>query len=315
MAKRTFLLFRYSDTQYALEVPEGTEILELPELSSPANTLSPLAGFANVHGQVIPVIDINQFLGDSSPRQHALSEQMVVIDYGPDSFAVIIPEVIDVMQLDTPEANIQTIQGDIGIIFVITHESLLDKIKNADNNTGPFQSFIVDPKDIPIFHMRAILLMKPEEQVMQQETAAYLVVRVGDVFFGIEAEKALEVSGSGYITPIPKVPPQVLGLMNLRGSSLLVLDLAVLMELDRIGKTSHPYVIVTSYQDTKLGLLVGEAVDILTLNTDEHQEPPKNLGWVKSIANYQGNILAIIDIDMLLHSSRPEQIKLAVEMA
>jgi purine-binding chemotaxis protein CheW len=74
-----------------------------------------------------------------------------------------------------------------------------------------------------------------------------------------------EIRGWSVSTPLPGAPDDVLGIVNLRGSILPVIDLAGRLGLQRTSPTTASVVIVTEIGDNLVGLLVDAVCDIYTL--------------------------------------------------
>jgi chemotaxis signal transduction protein len=76
-----------------------------------------------------------------------------------------------------------------------------------------------------------------------------------------------EISDLGELTPVPGVRPEVLGVRNLRGQILPVIDLAMLLG---IARTGSPARLLVAEAD---GLAAGLAIDEVS-GVDEMADPP-----------------------------------------
>lgn len=121
---------------------------------------------------------------------------------------------------------------------------------------------------------------------MNQFSTFYL----NDTYFGINIETVQEVIRHRDTTPIPLAPPDICGLIDLRGQIVPVVDLQ-----SRLGMQTDTYVpsvadedrynIILRDDDELVSLLVGDIGDVLEL-PDEDFEPP--------IASLQGAIRSFV---------------------
>lgn len=77
------------------------------------------------------------------------------------------------------------------------------------------------------------------------------------------------------VTPLPHADPQVLGVINLRGSVIPIYDLAVHFGITRTAPSARNVVIVVDVQGSSFGILVESVSEILTVNKSDVQETPR----------------------------------------
>lgn len=77
-----------------------------------------------------------------------------------------------------------------------------------------------------VWKARAERLALPTAQEEQGSLIDLVIVRFGNELFGLEARNVNTIRLVGQVTPIPRVPDWVLGVVNLRGSVLSLIDLA-----------------------------------------------------------------------------------------
>jgi purine-binding chemotaxis protein CheW len=89
-------------------------------------------------------------------------------------------------------------------------------------------------------------------------------VRVAGEHYSLPVEQVLEVADLGRVTPVPGAPSEVVGVGNLRGQVIPVIDLARMLGLSG-GEPSR--VVVAESGDLRAGLLVDEVLDVGELPT------------------------------------------------
>ena len=129
----------------------------------------------------------------------------------------------------------------------------------------------------------------------------YVRAGVGDEQYALAVEEVLEVTEIGQLMPVPGAPSEVLGVRNLRGQVIPVVDLGALFGIG--GETSErERVIVVETHDGRLGL----AVDAI-VNVGEVKEPvePADSERLAGAALIDGALVGIIDLDALLADLAP----------
>jgi purine-binding chemotaxis protein CheW len=104
-----------------------------------------------------------------------------------------------------------------------------------------------------------------------------VVVRLGDELYGIEADFVLDIRPLNKITPVPRVPDWVSGVVNLRGRIISVLDLQRFLGLNPAEKKSVnepvlPHLVLVETPTMELALLVDEVVGIQKIPFTRIQE-------------------------------------------
>ena len=83
-----------------------------------------------------------------------------------------------------------------------------------------------------------------------------------------------EIRSYSPATPVPHAPPEVMGIMNLRGSVIPVVDLAAKLGMARIQPDERCAIIVAEVADFAIGLVVDRVSDILSISPSDVQPMP-----------------------------------------
>jgi purine-binding chemotaxis protein CheW len=103
----------------------------------------------------------------------------------------------------------------------------------------------------------------------------YLTFRLGQQEYGIPIIEVQEIKGWASITPIPNSPSHVLGVFNLRGTIIPVVDLRKRFGLDSVGQNEFTVVIVVSMGERLAGLLVDSVSDVVNVKDELVMENPE----------------------------------------
>ena len=90
--------------------------------------------------------------------------------------------------------------------------------------------------------------------------SAYVRFRVADEAYAVSVLSVLEVAGLGEVTPVPGAPGQILGVRNLRGKILPVIDLAALLGTRRTRPAAR--LLVTESDGRRAGLAIDEVTEV-----------------------------------------------------
>lgn len=98
--------------------------------------------------------------------------------------------------------------------------------------------------------------------------------RVGEQDFCIDIGLVREIRGWTPATVLPHAKPYVLGVVNLRGSVVAVVDLAARLGFGRTDPTPRHIIIIVRIGDQTIGLLADVVSDILTIDDDAMRQVP-----------------------------------------
>ena len=126
--------------------------------------------------------------------------------------------------------------------------------------------------------------------------------------YGIDIRSVREIRGWTQVQPMPHSPDYVLGVINLRGTVLPIVDLAVRLGLPAQERTTRNAIIVIQAGEQTVGLLVDDVSDLLGFSADAQQATPdiveaRCLTFVPSVLMIEGRMIGMLAIESLL----PEQ--------
>jgi purine-binding chemotaxis protein CheW len=132
---------------------------------------------------------------------------------------------------------------------------------------------------------------------------------LGNGTFGVDARQIQEVARVGEVTPVHHAPACIVGIRNLRGHIVTVLDLRALLELGRVQTSPENRILIVEGQGEPIGLLVDSVADTVSPETGELLPPPPNLHGVQSrrllgVCRAADRLVAVLKLDALL---QPEE--------
>lgn len=153
---------------------------------------------------------------------------------------------------------------------------------------------------------KEIMLSKVTKKgIFFQKTIPVVTFYLGDYLFGIYAEKVMEINKDLDITPVPLSAPYILGIMNLRGQIITVIDLA--KKINFKIETQPRLNLIVKNQDEAVSFLIERISDILEIPEAKLEDPPEKIEgldkeYVDKIYQLPDKLLAILKIEKLFEN-------------
>ncbi|KLU60400.1 chemotaxis protein CheW [Peptococcaceae bacterium CEB3] len=133
-----------------------------------------------------------------------------------------------------------------------------------------------------------------------------VVFAVGQEEYGLPIEAVHEITRLGEVRPVPEAPPFVLGLINLRGMALPVIDLRVRFGLpvpeaaDPGRASGNALVLVAEIAGDPVGLAVDEVVEVTVLEDISPPPPLIATAFIRGLVNLPNRIIMQLDPGKIL---------------
>ncbi|MBC7928370.1 MAG: purine-binding chemotaxis protein CheW [Bryobacteraceae bacterium] len=139
----------------------------------------------------------------------------------------------------------------------------------------------------------------------------YLSFALGPEEYAIRVLQVREIVKLQHITSVPDTPPDVRGVINLRGKVIPVIDLRVkfgMSDAEDGQRTCIVVVEVAASQNGPMGIIVDEVSEVLTLAETDIQDTPDFGSGVETpfllgLAKVKDSVKILLDIDQVLISS------------
>ncbi|KQZ49282.1 chemotaxis protein CheW [Rhizobium sp. Root149] len=107
------------------------------------------------------------------------------------------------------------------------------------------------------------------------DTLEIIAFRLHDQEFCVKTTTIREIRGWAPSTPIPHAPADVIGVMNLRGSVIPIIDLSYKLGMKSTVANERSAIVVTEVHNMVIGMLVDRVSDILTISSNQIQPVPE----------------------------------------
>ena len=139
----------------------------------------------------------------------------------------------------------------------------------------------------------------------------YLTFKLDGDEFAVDVQKSREIVDLRSVTKVPQSPDFMLGVINLRGSVVPVIDLRLKFGMEKAESTQATSIVVMDVLIGEELIVVGAVVDSVeevTELSDSQIEPAPRIGtrlnteFIKGMGKQEDQFLIILDIDRVFSS-------------
>ena len=143
--------------------------------------------------------------------------------------------------------------------------------------------------------------------VIGEDDFEFISLMAGDQCFCLELGRVREIRRWEPVTMLPHSASHVLGVVNLRGAVVPIVDLAQRLGFSKVEPTQRNVIIISRYSDQVVGFLVQSVSEIFTINASEVKEAPKLGGaienpFIEGVISLNDDLVRVINIDALMTS-------------
>jgi purine-binding chemotaxis protein CheW len=145
---------------------------------------------------------------------------------------------------------------------------------------------------------------KVAEAVPQLQIVTFLI---GTEEFGLDVFSVQEVLRYEPVTPIPKAPAFVEGIIEMRGTLVPVIDLRRRLEVDHATIDAQTRIVVIYFEGERLGLVVDAVTAVLRIPESAVSDPPRYFHgiaaeYIRGIAKLEERLVVLLQIERILTS-------------
>ena len=146
------------------------------------------------------------------------------------------------------------------------------------------------------------------------EVLQWVTFKLENEIYGINVMQVQEVLRYSEIAPVPGAPLYVLGIINLRGNVVTVIDTRSRFGLESCDITDNTRVVVIESEKQVIGILVDSVAEVVYLKSSDIDVAP-NVGneestqFIQGVSNRDGELLILVDLDKLLSDDEWDELK------
>jgi purine-binding chemotaxis protein CheW len=127
--------------------------------------------------------------------------------------------------------------------------------------------------------------------------------------YGVNVMQVQEVLRLTDVAPVPGAPNEVMGIINLRGNVVTVIDTRIKMGLDATSDHEQSRIVIVECNDQTFGLFVDAVTEVVYLSRAEMEPPPPVGGkdpnyYICGVSNKSGRLVIFLDLETIFESSK-----------
>ncbi len=139
----------------------------------------------------------------------------------------------------------------------------------------------------------------------------YVTFSLGEELFGVEVTRTREILSLTPITKVPQTPDYLLGVINLRGQVVPVVDMRLKLGLPAGAETEDTCIIVVEVQVDGEAIIVGALADavreVMEIRSDQIEPPPRlgtrlNTEFINGMGKIDEQFMILLNIDRIFNS-------------
>jgi len=128
---------------------------------------------------------------------------------------------------------------------------------------------------------------------------------VGEALCGMDILKVQEINKLIEMTRVPQAPEYVLGILNLRGEIITIVDLGKKLGLKSTEMSHKTRNIIVNSNGEHIGLMVEQISDVIQAEWEKVEAPPANIGGVQGryfigVFKTEDRLIGILDVEKVL---------------
>ena len=141
----------------------------------------------------------------------------------------------------------------------------------------------------------------------------WITFKLQEETYGINVMQVQEVLRYTEIAPVPGSPDYVLGIINLRGNVVTVIDTRTRFGLEPDEITDNSRIVIIEAEKQVIGILVDSVAEVVYLKQSEVDTAP-NVGteesarFIQGVSNREGELLILVDLNKLLSDEEWEEL-------
>lgn len=142
-------------------------------------------------------------------------------------------------------------------------------------------------------------------QTTDDPTLQWVTFRLDNETYGINVMQVQEVLRHTEIAPVPGAPDYVLGIINLRGNVVTVIDTRQRFALQSAPVTEQTRIVIIESDRQVVGILVDSVAEVVYLRQSEIETAPhigtdESAKFIQGVCNKNDELLILVDLDKMM---------------
>ncbi|MFT5879611.1 MAG: purine-binding chemotaxis protein CheW [Moritella sp.] len=149
--------------------------------------------------------------------------------------------------------------------------------------------------------------------VSEDEVLQWVTFKLENEVYGINVMQVQEVLRYTEIAPVPGAPHYVIGIINLRGNVVTVIDTRVRFGLIPAEVSENSRIVIIEAEKQVIGILVDGVAEVVYLRSSDIDAAP-NVGtdesskFIQGVSNREGELLILVDLNKFLNDEEWDEL-------
>ena len=307
-----YVTFTLGREFFGINLKMVEEIIEIPTITKVPDAPPYVLGVICLRDQVLPLLDFIQLLHAEPAEQAVAGDMVIILSFGRAKLGILVDGIQEIIRireediLPPPQTLSEREAADLEGI-VLRSDRMVSLLKVLDIITGEDQAKITA--------MSSSLI---KDEVVEAQVAAHelplVVFRLGNEAYSLRLHEVREIIMVGNITPIPRAPSFIEGVLNLRGEVMPVIDLRERFGLPRQAVSSVSRIVITPIGGVSTGLIVDSVDEVKSVDQRRLEDPPKVTAvganaFIEKVARTDQGVVFLLNVQCLLTEVEGQQLQ------
>lgn len=275
--------FDVAGQEYAITIEDVQEIVQVPEtIVHVPHAQSHVLGVMTLRNRLLPLVSLRRMFA-LPPQEADEHSRIVVVSLGASSVGIVMDSVNEVLRVAKTDVDAMPglLAGD-GDLNDISEICRLDSGKRLVSIISARNLFSHSAIKEALTTVDTLQDDKAREEAAAADDGTsdddeqVVVFRLGKEEFGVPIESVQEiVRVPEELTHVPKAPPFVEGVINLRGAVLPVIDLRRRLGLPTVERSDRQRVMVFLIEGMRTGFIVDSVAEVLRIHKSAIEAAPR----------------------------------------
>ena len=155
--------------------------------------------------------------------------------------------------------------------------------------------------------------MSQSRNLVENEVLQWVTFKLENEIYGINVMQVQEVLRYTEIAPVPGAPNYVIGIINLRGNVVTVVDTRVRFGLIPSEVSENSRIVIIEAEKQVIGILVDGVAEVVYLRSSDIDMAP-NVGtdesakFIQGVSNRDGELLILVDLNKFLNDDEWDEL-------
>ncbi len=143
---------------------------------------------------------------------------------------------------------------------------------------------------------------------MAENTLQICSFQLAEALFGLDTMLVQEIIKVPEITKVYQAPTEIIGIINLRGKIVTIIDLAIKLDLPTTVETKNRRIIIVESDNEPFGLMVDYINDVIEIDGDELDAAPANVRisqgrFISGVFRNEDQLLAVLNLEEIINQA------------